>query len=83
VRALCTNQQNRNIQYIQLCSQLLKFLDFTDVDVRMQTVFAFLTLLMFKLLYFDVVDVETDNHALKTNKSVLTPHCLPSPCIQI
>jgi len=32
------------------------------------TVFAFLTLLMFKLLYFDVVDVETDNHALKTNK---------------
>jgi hypothetical protein len=51
------------------------FLNFTDVNVRMQTVFAFLTLLMLKLLYFDVVDVETDNHALRINRSVLHTAC--------
>jgi hypothetical protein len=41
------------------------------------------TLLLFKLLYFDLTDVETDNHALRINKSVFQPPFSPCICIHI
>jgi hypothetical protein len=39
------------------------------------------TLLLFKLLYFDLTDVETDNHALRINKSAFEPHLSSHLCL--
>ena len=39
----------------------------------LQTLVIMLTLLLFKLLYFDLTDVQTDNHAMRTNKSAFQP----------
>jgi hypothetical protein len=33
-----------------------------------QSFFALLTLLLFKLLYFDLADVSTDDHAMRINR---------------
>jgi hypothetical protein len=51
--------------------------EFANVVARAQTLIVLLTLLMFKLLYFDLADVSTDNHALKTNRSALPAPCFP------